>query len=334
MANQNALLARGERASVYGTIQRAGYVALVVTPVALLAGALVAPAELSAGALTLESGVLLVGGFAAVVERHHVAGRLEAPGLTHRDARDVVAVVAGAAVTYGLSVHAGFGPVLASAAVGLVAGVGLPDVDVPVYCGSFVGMASPAVFPSAESLGIAALVAGLAFVAATESFGGYGGKLGTLALFGCLTTVVLSGVTFAGGSPVQWDRAHLVVPVTVLGAVATFALSVRLDLGAVIGSALVGVAAGVVLPAALPTVGGTLAAAAFCASFVGMSSPDRLVTERHVALAGVVCGLVFVVVTPVFGGAGGKLGTVAFISCVSVAGASELRDALDSLTAR
>ena len=99
MANQNALLARGERASVYGTIQRAGYVALVVTPVALLVGALVAPAELSAGALTLESGVLLAGGLAAVVERHHVAGRLEAPGLTHRDARDVVAVVAGAAVT-------------------------------------------------------------------------------------------------------------------------------------------------------------------------------------------------------------------------------------------
>ncbi|MFD1586438.1 hypothetical protein ACFR9U_05555 [Halorientalis brevis] len=319
---------------MYGTIQRAGYVALVVTPVALLVNALAAPAALSMGALTLEGGVLLVGGFAAVVERDHVVGQLGATGFTHRDGRDVVAVVAGAALTYGLSVHAGFGPVLASAAVGLAAGVALPEVDVPVYCGSFVGMASPAVFPSVASLGVAGVVAGLAFVAATESFGGYGGKLGTLALFGCLTTVALSGATFASGTPIQWGRASLIVPVTVVGAVATFALSVRFDLGAVIGSALVGVVAGVALPVALPTVGGTLAAAAFCASFVGMSSPDRLVTERAVALAGVLCGLVFVVVTPVFAGAGGKLGTVAFISCVSVAGASELRDVLGSLTAR
>lgn len=315
---------------MYATIQRAGYVALVLTPIALLVGALVAPAGGSVGALTLESGVFLIGGLAAVVERDHVVGQLDSTGFSHRDARDVVAVVAGAAVTYGLSVHAGFGPVLASAVVGLVAGVGLPEVDVPVYCGSFVGMASPAVFPSVESLGVAAIVAGLAFVAATESFAGFGGKLGTLALFGCLAAVALPGVSFASGTALQWGRAHLLVPVAAIAAVTTVVLSVRLALGAVIGSALVGLAAGLALPTVWPAVGDTLAIGAFCASFVGMSSRDRLGTELHVALAGGLSGLVFVLVSPAFAGAGGKLGTIAFISCVTVAGAAELRDVIGS----
>ncbi|WP_136716935.1 hypothetical protein [Halorientalis salina] len=316
---------------MYGTIQRAGYVALLVTPLALLVAALGDPTGVSAGRLSVEGGLFLAAGLTAVVEREYIGGQLAASEFTHRDGLDVAAVVAGAVGTYAMSVHAGLGPVLASAAIGLVAGVALPDIDVPVYCGSFVGMVSPSVLPTVEHLAVAAVVAGLAFVAATESFGGFGGKLGTLALFGCLAAVALPGVTFGTGAPIQWGRASLFVPVAAVAAVATVVLSVRFDLGAVVGSALVGLVAGVAFPALSPAAGGTLAAVAFCASFVGMSSPDRL-TTGHVGLAGGLCGLVFVLVSPAFVGAGGKLGTIAFVSCLTVAGVTELRDTLASRT--
>lgn len=301
----------------------AGYVVLLLTPAALLGRALVASGP-STGALGFGSAVGLTGGVALVMERERTVVAPGAPKFGRADAANGFAVAAAATVTYVLSVHGGLGPVVASAAVGLAAGVFASEVAVPAYCGSFVGMASPGLFPSLQYLAVAGALSGLAFAAAKHAFVGFGGKLGTLALFGCATTATLTGANYAAGSPLAWANAGLVVPASVVGAVATTVLSVRLGLGAVVGSALVGLAAGIGLPPVLPEFGGTLAAAAFCASFVGMSSPDRLAGEWQVALAGAVCGLVFVAVSAVLVGAGGKLGTVAFVSCVTVFGGEKL----------
>ena len=306
------------------TAQYAGYVALVVTPLALLAGAVAAPPALTTGRVTLGGSVVLVGGLAAVTERERALDATTASGFDRRDARDAVAVVAGAIAAYLLSVHAGLGPVVGSAAVGLAAGLAPTEHDVAAYCGSFVGMASPAVFPGVLPIALAAGVSGLAFVAARDAFGGVGGKLGTLALFGCATTVALTGSDYASGTALPWTMAPEIVAVAVAGAVVTVVLSVRLGLGAVVGSAAVGLVAGLAFPTLLPATGATLATVAFCASFVGMSSTERLADERQVAVAGVLCGLVFVFVSPAFVGAGGKLGTVAFVSAVSTVGLSEL----------
>ena len=305
------------------TAQYAGYLALVVTPLALLAGAFVAPPALTTGRITLGTGVVLVGGLAAVAERERALDTAAAAGFDRRDARDALAVVVGGVLAYLLSVHAGLGPVVGSAVVGLAAGLAPSDADVPAYCGSFVGMASPTVFPGLASLALAAGVSGLAFVAARDAFGGVGGKLGTLALFGCATTVGLTGLDYASGTVISWTMAPEIVVVAVVGAVVTVVLSVRLDLGAVVGSAAVGLVAGLGFPA-LVAGGATFATVAFCASFIGMSSTERLADERLVAVAGVLCGLVFVFVSPAFVGAGGKLGTIAFVSAVSTVGLTEL----------
>ncbi|MCU4973572.1 hypothetical protein OB955_12570 [Halobacteria archaeon AArc-m2/3/4] len=317
---------------MYGLVRGCGYVALLLTPVALLGSALLAPRDASAGIVGLEVGIgiALAGGLAAVAERERALGRLhvDAAEFDRADVVDVLAVVAGALFAYVLSVHAGLGPVLGSAFVGLVAGLGADDLDGPVYCGSFVGMTSPTLFPSAAYLVGAGLVAGLAYVATRGTFVGMGGKLGTIALFGCATAVVLAGVDYGVESALQWDSARVVVPAAVVGAVSTVVLSVRLELGAVVGSAFVGLVAGIAFPTLLPELGETVAAVAFCASFVGMSSTGRLRGEAHVALAGCLCGLVFIVVTPAFVGAGGKLGTVAFVSCVTVSGIRVLSEML------
>ncbi|UPW00614.1 hypothetical protein M0R88_00580 [Halorussus gelatinilyticus] len=308
---------------MYAPTRLAGYAVLLVTPVALLASALFS-GGVSAAVVGLEGGVVLAGGVAAATERERALEAADTYELELGDLRDAFAVLAAAVLTYVLSVRFGLGPVVASALVGLVAGVATPRIGVPAYCGSFVGMASPDLFPSVGYLALAGLLSGVAFVAAERAFDGFGGKLGTLALFGCATTAVLTGADFAAGSALAWTDALVVVPVSVAGAVVTAVLSLRLDLGAVVGSALVGLAAGLGLPAVSGVSGGTLAAAAFCASFVGMTSTGRLDGEARVALAGAVCGLVFVAVTAALAGAGGKLGTIAFVSCVTTAGAEGL----------
>ncbi|ELY45199.1 hypothetical protein [Natronorubrum sulfidifaciens] len=315
---------------MYRPAQFGGYVALLLTAGALLAGSLVASVELPTGTVGVQVGLVLTAAVAGVLEHKRLLGPFETTGFDRADVTNALAVVAGAVVTYVLSVHAGFGPVLASALVGLLAGLALPRIDVPAYCGSFVGMASPVAFPSLESVVLAGLIAGLGFVATTETFGGVGGKLGTLAFFGCLTAAAFVGLEFdAAGAP-QWDLVSLIVPVGAAGAAATVVSSVRLEWGPVVGSAVVGVVAGVVFPLAVPELGATLAAVAFCASFVGMSNPARL-SLGAVVLAGGLCGVVFLVVTPAFPGAGGKLGTTAFVSCLAVLGGRELYDGVVSV---
>ncbi|WP_336001254.1 hypothetical protein [Halorientalis halophila] len=311
---------------MYRPVQYAGYLALLATPAVLLADAVGAWPGFSIGRVTLWAGIVAVGGLAAVTERERAFGAHEGSAFDRTDALDAAAVAVAAVVTYWLAVYGGVGPVVAAAAVGLAAGLAFSERDVAAYCGSFVGMASPSVFPTAAAVLVAGVVSGVAFVAARESFGGVGGKLGTLALFGVATTVAVTGFDYAAGTVIRWPEAPPVVAVAVMGAVATVVLSLRLELGPVVGSALVGLVAGVAFPLIAPATGATLAAVAFCASFVGMSSADRLGDERHAALAGALSGVVFVLVSPALAGAGGKLGTVAFVSCVSLVGLRTLHD--------
>ncbi|WP_222916404.1 hypothetical protein [Natrinema sp. SYSU A 869] len=325
---------------MYGPVQLAGYLALLVTPAMLLFGAVRAPTALPTGILSIQFGVVLAGTVVAATERRRlwefdaVGWEFDATGFNRMDAVDVLAVAAAAVGTYWLSVSVGLGPVLASAVVGLVVGLALRRVDGAAYCGSFVGMASPALFPSLEWVALAGLLAGLAFVATAESFGGFGGKYGTIALFGCIATVFLTDIDYASGGSLAWRLAPAIVIVAVVAAVATVVLRTRGGLSSVVASAAVGVVAGVVFPPVLPELGATLATVAFCASFVGMSSGERLESTRHVAGAGLLCGVVFLAVSPALAGAGGKLGTTAFVSCLAVAGAQELNAVVRSRVRR
>ncbi|MFT4885105.1 MAG: hypothetical protein ACI8U4_002625, partial [Natronomonas sp.] len=180
-----------------GSRRLLGYLALVATPTALLASSLFG--DVTDTPLVGVYGLVGLTGTATVVaERDHVFG-VGTPSLTADDTLDAVAVVAAAVLTYVVSVDIGLDPVVASALVGLLAGLLTPRVDAAAYCGSFVGMASAEVFPAVEYLLFAGAVSSIAFVAAKGTFAGVGGKLGTLALFGCVTTVALTGADFAAG---------------------------------------------------------------------------------------------------------------------------------------
>lgn len=261
------------------------------------------------------------------------ANRPSAESTAPADALPAAAVTVAAPITRWLAVDLGVGVVVGSALVGLLAGLLYPRLGAAAYCGSFVGMAGPAVLPGYTAVIAAGAVAGLVYVAATGAFDGFGGKLGTTAFVGCGVVVLGTGATPGNGAMPGPTMTALLVAVAGAAAVATFAISVRLGYGPVIGSAVVGLVVGVAAPPLLPA-GGTVAAVAFCASFVGMVSPDRLPNESATLLAGLVSGGLFVATMPAFAGLGGKLGTIAFTACLATAGLLSVGRAVDAARRR
>lgn len=223
-----------------------------------------------------------------------------------------IAVVGGGLVTYSISRDVGVGAVVASGTIGLLGALILPDHAVPIYCGSFVGMVSPALLGSYSQVLLAAVIAGVAFVLSTGTFDGFGGKLGTIAFSGTVLTGLVLPCQFIPAEvptgPVVWQ----VILCAVGAAVFTYWLSVDLGHGAVLGSSVVGLLAGLFLPVLAPEAGGLLAVVTICASFTGMSSPSRIDNHFWIMVAGLATGIVFIYCMPHLGGAGGKLGTLAF----------------------
>lgn len=236
-------------------------------------------------------------------------------------------VFAGNALAFVLSVHAGLGPVLASSVVGIAGAVFVPKYAAAVFCGSFVGMSSPDVYSHAAVMLLAGGVAGVVFVLVKPVLNGFGGKLGTIAFAGTLIAALLPQVRL-GSLPVPGGVQAVWVLLYATGAAAaTYVLSVYGQRGPVLSSAIAGLVAGIVLPLVHgPDAGNLFAVVAFCSSFTGMSSPERLPSPVHVAIAGLVTGIVFLHATPFFDGAGGKLGTIAFASSIAVWGLDHLRE--------
>jgi hypothetical protein len=237
---------------------------------------------------------------------------------------NALSVVAGALLTLLLSVDVGLGAVTASALVGLIAALVVPDYAVPAYCGSFVGMTSIQLLFSYEELAIAAVIAAVIYVLSACTFAGIGGKLGTIAFAGTMTTAWILGRPFIAAPMPDMRTAMLIVGYAVMAAVLTFWVNVKLGHGAVMASAVVGLIGGLVLPQVYLEIGGTLAVVVFCASFAGMSSGERFPRGVMMWIVGLVTGLIFVYSTPLGGGAGGKLGTIAFSASLAVRGFYDL----------
>jgi hypothetical protein len=248
------------------------------------------------------------------------------PGYSEVDLFDFCAVALAAIAAYYISTSLGHGAVLASGIVGMLGAVVFKYHSAAVFCGSFVGMACPHTFESCRCILYAGSAAGLLFVLSKGTFEGYGGKLGTIAFSGSLLISLLRGIRLQSGSIPGWEVAWLVILYSITGAVVTWLISVRVGRGPVMASSFIGIAAGLLLPSIHgQELGTTLAVMTFCASFAGMSSEKRLPGLLPVAIAGFFCGLMFMFTSPWMGGAGGKLGTIAFGSVIAVSGLMTFR---------
>lgn len=238
--------------------------------------------------------------------------------------QSVLSVVVGAIVTYAMVVELGLSSVVAAGLVAIASAFVFPKESVAVYTGAFVGMTSPDLFTSYGHAVLAAVLAGVAFALVRPVFDGIGGKLGTVAFVSAVPVVLLTATEFHGEPLPAPDVSVLVVVSSIGGAILTYTISVEGNRSPVFASGFVGVLGGVLLPLGAPNAGSLLAAAVFCASFVGMASPERISGPTNIGLAGAIAGVVVISTTPFLGGSGGKLGTIAFGACLAVLGLEQL----------
>ncbi len=235
-----------------------------------------------------------------------------------------VAVVAGVFVTHYLNHTIGLGAVVAAGLVQILAALLLPQYGVPIATGSFAGMASATLLCDPGHVGFASVVAGVVYVLTMDVYGGFGGKLGTIGVTGCILTGLCMAGDFSHPSVPGWNVGGIMVVVSIAAAVVTYCINHYLKQGAVMASGIVGLVAGLVLPVLVPEIGGTLAVVAICASFVGMSSAKHFPNAAPMVFAGLFIALVFIYSAPFLGGAGGKLGAMAFGSGLAVRGFMDL----------
>ncbi len=106
-----------------------------------------------------------------------------------------------------------------------------------------------------------------------------------------------------------------IVLVSMLAGMATYYVSIKLNKGAVFGSAVVTLISGILFPSLIPSIGARLALVATCASYAGMVGIKNAPKISDMAAIGLVNGIIFIATLAAYPGVGGRLGTVAAISC-------------------
>lgn len=229
---------------------------------------------------------------------------------------DGVYAALGVIVTYSMVHFLGLSAVLASGITGLLGYVFLKKYEVAIYCGSFAGMVSVALFNYYE-VAVLALVCGFIFILTKPLFAGYGGKLGTVAFMSSLITFSLFHEEYL---LIETDfNFWLLIMTTIFGAVITFTIQHKLKTSAVLASASTSVVFALIL---IYLVGNHIEYTIifFSSSFVGMSSKNHLPNILVVAISGLILGLIYYVFIEYFHGLGGKLGLMAMMSVMITSG--------------
>ncbi len=231
-----------------------------------------------------------------------------------------LAVFIGGILTFYLAQNIVLGAVVAAGLVAILVHIILPEYGVPAYCGAFVGMSSSALLFNNFEIALASSVAGVVYVLTTKVFAGVGGKLGTIALISAAATSAGLQRQFLFTPIYDMDTNVLIMISAIIATALTFYLNCYRGNGPVLASGVVGLAGGLILPVLFPQHGDVLAVVTICASFTGMSSEGRCPAFWHILVAGFFTGVLFIFSTPMMGGAGGKLGTIAFASVLSIFG--------------
>ncbi len=121
----------------------------------------------------------------------------------------------------------------------------------------------------------------------------------------------------------------IILIICVVAGMATYLVSNILKRGAVIASAIITLSAGLMLPHFFPSMGGLLATAAACASYAGMISVENALNLLEMAVISLMTGILFIVASTAYVGIGGRLGTIAAISCFAWLGFKKIFVGID-----
>jgi len=101
----------------------------------------------------------------------------------------------------------------------------------------------------------------------------------------------------------------------VFGATGAYWISIPLNKGGVLGSAIITLLSGILFPRFIPELGMTLAVVATAGSYAGMISKKNVPKLWEMVFVGLFVGIIFILGSSAYVGIGGRLGTIAAISC-------------------
>ena len=128
---------------------------------------------------------------------------------------------------------------------------------------------------------------------------------------------------------------EVIILITSMAAgMATYIVSNILKRGVVIGSALITLISGFMLPHFFPSMGNVMATAAACASYAGMISVENALNLFEMAIVSLLTGIMFIAASNAYTGIGGRLGTIAAISCFAWLGFKKVFVKIDDLSNR
>ncbi len=236
------------------------------------------------------------------------------------DFLDLLMVIVGVFATYSIVHFFELSIVLASCLIGLFGHFLARKYEAAIYCGSFAGMVSVILFGFFEVL-VLALICAFIYILTKPLLSGYGGKLGAIAFMSSLIVHSL----FSDGFLVVESNLHLglLLVTTTIGVVFTFYLQHYFKFTPVFASAILSFFFALIfiylIPSHLDYV-----IVFFSASFIGMSSKERIPHFIFVILSGLILGFIYYIFIRYFNGLGGKLGLIALISVIITSGISKL----------
>lgn len=215
----------------------------------------------------------------------------------------------GAALTLWLYHYTPMDNIAAASLVGLGSATFLKKFETPLYAGAFLGMSS-AFFMAPIPFLLTLTLGGVIYVFVAPYFNGLGGKLGFLAWMTALISAWFLNQPLIGETQEVSILGLWVL--STIGVIGTAALVQKALLSNVFASSVVGLALAA-LVFFFPQ-WAIYAVAAYGATFVGMSSAERIPFGIVLLIAGTLYTLIFYFMMPYFPGLGGKLGAMAFVS--------------------
>lgn len=112
----------------------------------------------------------------------------------------ILSVTIGAILTYFINHDLKLGPVIGAGSIGVIASFipsifpkseGLKVLPPAIYTGAFVGMSGGHVLNNMATVALAGSFAGFIYILTQRSFGGFGGKLGTIAFGGVVFATII-----------------------------------------------------------------------------------------------------------------------------------------------
>jgi len=240
---------------------------------------------------------------------------------------DLVYVFFGVMFSYLLAHQLDLSAVIASSFIGILGYYLFKKHSVAIYCGSFAGMVSSFLFNYYE-VGMIALLCGLLFVLLKPVFDGFGGKLGTTAFM----STILIALVFGKDMLIVTNELNIfrLILISILGVLIPFYIQHKFKQSAVFASAIASLVYALIIIYLIKDFL-TCSVVFFSASFIGMSSKDKLPNIIYIFIAGIIHALLFHVYFEHYNGLGGKLGLMALTTVVITVGLRVMYNHLKNL---